>query len=62
MDGIGRSRGWDKEIQHDILPMEQLVLSDNWARIGQSSTCDTSKLDLIEFLIILCLQVSLQTV
>ena len=33
MDGIGRSRGWDKEIQHGILPMEQLVLSDNWARI-----------------------------
>ena len=32
MDGIGRSRGWDKEIQHSILPMEQLVLSDNWAR------------------------------
>ena len=33
MDGIGRSRGWDKEIQHGILPMEQLVLSDKWARI-----------------------------
>ena len=32
MDGIGRSRGWDKEIQHGILPMEQLVLSDTWAR------------------------------
>ena len=32
MDGIGRSRGWDKEIQHGILYMEQLVLSDNWAR------------------------------
>ena len=32
MDGIGRSRGWDKEIQHDILPMEQLFLSDKWAR------------------------------
>ena len=32
MDGIGRSRGWDKEIQHGILPMEQLVLSDKWAR------------------------------
>ena len=32
MDGIGisRSRGWDKDIPHDVLPMEQLVLSDKW--------------------------------
>ena len=33
MDGISRSRGWDKEIPHGVLPMEQLVLSDKWARI-----------------------------
>ena len=32
MDGISRSRGWDKEITHCVLPMEQLVLSDKWAR------------------------------
>ena len=32
MDGISRSRGWDKEIPHDVLPMEQLVLSDKLAR------------------------------
>ena len=32
MDGISRSRGWDKEILHGVLPMEQLVLSDKWAR------------------------------
>ena len=32
MDGISRSRGWDKEIPHGVLPMEQLVLSGKWAR------------------------------
>ena len=32
MDGISRSRGWDKEIPHCVLLMEQLVLSDKWAR------------------------------
>ena len=32
MDGTSRSRGWDKEIPHDVLPVEQLVLSDKWAR------------------------------
>ena len=32
VDGISRSRGWDKEIPHGVLPMEQLVLSDKWAR------------------------------
>ena len=32
MDGISRSCGWDKEIPHGILPMEQLVLSDKCAR------------------------------
>ena len=32
MDGISRSRGWDKEIPHGVSPMEQLVLSDKWAR------------------------------
>ena len=36
MDGINRSRGWDKEIPHCVLPMEQLVLSDKWARNGYS--------------------------
>ena len=33
MDGISRSRGWDKEIPHGVLPMEQPVLSDKRARI-----------------------------
>ena len=32
MDGIIWSRGWDKEIPHGLLPMEQLVLGDKWAR------------------------------
>ena len=32
VDGISRSRGRDKEIPHGVLPMEQLVLSDKWAR------------------------------
>ena len=32
MDGISRSCGWDKEILHGVSPMEQLVLSDKWAR------------------------------
>ena len=32
MGGISRSRGWDKEIPHGVLPMEQPVLSDMWAR------------------------------
>ena len=27
-----RSRGWDKEIPHSVLPMEQLVLSEKWLR------------------------------
>ena len=36
MDGINRSRGWDKEIPHGVLPMEQLVLSDKWARMIES--------------------------
>ena len=31
MDGISRSRGWDKEILYGVLPMEQLVLSNKWA-------------------------------
>ena len=38
MDGISRSRGWDKEISHDVLPMEQLVLSYKWARKHNSET------------------------
>ena len=33
MDRISRSRRLDKEIPHCVLPMEQLVLSDKWARI-----------------------------
>ena len=46
MDGISRSRGWDKEIPHGVLPMEQPVLSDKWARkhplssVGKLSSCD----------------------
>ena len=32
MDEISRSREWDKEIPHGVLPKEQLVLSDTWAR------------------------------
>ena len=38
MDGKSRSRGWDKEVPHGVLPMEQLVLSDKWARIYLSHT------------------------
>ena len=34
MDGISRSRGWDNEMPQGVLPMEQLVLSDKWARIS----------------------------
>ena len=34
--GISRSRRWDKEIPHGVLPMEQLVFSDKWARIPHS--------------------------
>ena len=40
MDGISRSRGWDKEIPHDVLPIEQLVLSDKWARNRQNVAFD----------------------
>ena len=32
VDGISRSCGWCKEILLGVLPMEQLVLSDKWAR------------------------------
>ena len=39
MDGISRSRGWDKEIPRDVLPMEQLVLSNKWVRIRVSFIC-----------------------
>ena len=41
MHGISRSRGWDKEIRHHVLPVEQLVLSDKWARICYSLTQNT---------------------
>ena len=43
MDGISRSRGWDKEIPHCVLPMEQLVLSDKWARIFGSGIETTTQ-------------------
>ena len=39
MDGISRSRGWDKEIPQGVLPMEKLVLSDKWARNIFLSDC-----------------------
>ena len=45
MDGISRSRGWEKENPHCVLPMEQLVLSDKWARkylSGKSATIQES--------------------
>ena len=45
MDGISRSRGWDKEIPHGVLPMEQLVLSDKWARISYSSSSAAGLID-----------------
>ena len=32
MDRLSRSRGWDKEIPHGVLPMKQLVLSVKWVR------------------------------
>ena len=32
MDEISGSCGWDKEIPHGVLHMEQLVLTDKWAR------------------------------
>ena len=47
MDGISRSRGWDKEIPHGVLPMEQLVLSDKWARIYDPSKMNTELLHTI---------------
>ena len=43
MDGISRSRGRDKEIPHCVLPMEQLVLSDKWARKRYCSDPDKTK-------------------
>ena len=49
VDGIGRSRGWDKEIPHGVLPMEELVLSDKWARISSFSMLTAFS---IEFLIL----------
>ena len=45
MDGISRSRGWDKEIPHGVLPMEHLVLSDKWARILNPIRAITVKCD-----------------
>ena len=49
MDAIGRSRGWDKEIQHGILPMEQLVLSDKWARNSLASSAHSVRLSVRTF-------------
>ena len=46
MGGISRSRGWNKEIPHCVLPIEQLVLSDKWARNNYSYL---DKLDVDEF-------------
>ena len=43
MDGISRSRGWDKEIPHCALPMEQLVLSDKWARKSFEAIVDGTR-------------------
>ena len=37
MDGISRSRGWDKENPHGVLPMEQPVLSDKRKRKENSA-------------------------
>ena len=39
MDRISRLRGWDKEIPYGVLPMEQLVLDDKWARKINSALC-----------------------
>ena len=47
MDRINRSRGWDKEIPHCVLPMEQLVLSDKWARITFSALVASCVLALV---------------
>ena len=46
MDGISRSRGLDKEIPHGVLPMEQLVLSDNWARKNVLKLVNTAKISI----------------
>ena len=43
MDGISRSRGWDKEIPHGVLPMEQFVLSEKWARKKHPSLSSLGK-------------------
>ena len=53
MDEISRSRGWDNEILHGVLPMEQLVLSDKWARknyIKKITSCWWPNLVFIESL------------
>ena len=38
------SRGWDKEIQHSVLPVEQIVFSNKWARIKYVSCSNTIRL------------------
>ena len=43
VDRISRSRGWDKKIPHCVLPMEQLVLSDKWARNFHPDARNTSR-------------------
>ena len=56
MDGISRSRGWDKEIPHGVLLMEQLVLSNKWARIFYLLSCilHYPVQDSINVLILMC--------
>ena len=38
MDGVSRSRGWDKEIHH-VLPMEQLVFGNKLVRDSFTIVC-----------------------
>ena len=42
MDGTSRSCGCDKEIRHCILPIEHLVVRDNWIRIPFANRVMTS--------------------
>ena len=44
MDWVSRSRGWDKEIPHGVLTLEQLVLGDMWARIIYASSQQDKKI------------------
>ena len=42
MGGTRRSRGCDKEIPHCVLPIEHLVLSDQWVRLPSANQDKTS--------------------